>query len=227
MLDRLRKHASSWMTKLVLCLIILPFVVFFGYTSLSRQGRNDNLTVASVGEAGIPRKKFQMHYETSLKGMQEGLKGKLPENFEGFLRQNVLEQLILREVFSQYARSLGLDVSEEKVAEAIRSQKEIFPGGNFDLAVYENQFLPYYRQRYGEEYEDMMKREILIENLRSAAQALFSPWNEDLESSLKTMKSVPKSDPLKEPIHSLSPQELLALWVDDFREKVRIEYSDR
>lgn len=207
MLDQLRRHAGSWVIKAVLSLIILSFIVFFGYSHLSSQYADERHTVAKVGNESIPRKKFEAHLETARNRLKEGLKGEVPDGMENFLRQNVLDQLIQRGVLLQYATHLGFTVSDEEVAQTIRSNKQLFPNGVLDLKNYEDSFLPSYRQRFGENFEEAIRQDLLIEKLQTFAWTLFSPWEEEIKS--------------------VSFQDVFNLWAHEFREQLKVDASQR
>lgn len=215
MLDQLRKHASSWMVKAVLTLIILTFIFFFGYSKYSSQFSNQQKYVASVGGIGIERRRYEMAYQAALNRMKDNFKGEIPAGFQDLLKHNVKDQLITREIMVQYAHQLGLDVSEEELARAIQSDKNLFPDGNFDFKTYQEVFLPHYRQKSGEDFEEVMKRELLIEKLQILMAGLFSPWQTEL------------GKPEKDSTTSLSSEEIFSLWVNDFRGKVKVEVLER
>ncbi len=217
MLGQLRKHASSWLVKVVLTTIILTFIFFFGYTEFMNSQRQGQQFIALVGSDGIPRRKFEAYFQDSLEKMRGDMGGTLPETMERFLRENVLHQLVTRELAAQYATQMGLRVSDGEVAEAIRSDKGLFPNGNADLTAYEERFRPYYRQKYGEDFEAVVERDLLIDRFQSLATNLFSGWNRELERSLKEKKSTAATP---------SPFEVLSLWIDGFKETKKIEIFD-
>ena len=205
MLDQLRRHASSWVIKGTLSLIVVSFILFFGYTEFSSSILDQQRYIAFVGETGVPRRRFDITYEGSLDRMREGLKEEMPDKMTDFLRQNVLDQLIMRELLVQFAQELGMAVSDEEIAREIQTDKILFPDGNIDLAAYEEKFLPYYQQRYGEHYETSVKRQLLIEKVLELLPSLFGPWEEEWKNPL------------------LTSENLLSLWIDDYREKVKVE----
>lgn len=209
MLDRLRRHASSWLVKGVLTLIILTFIFFFGYTRIASRYQTEANYIAKIGAQGIPRRRFEATFQESLDRLREGLKGEtIPTNLETILRQSVIDQLVSRELLVQYGERLGLSVSDDEVARTIRADQNLFPEGRFDIASYEERFLPYYRYRYGEEFEEMVARDLMVQKVQILLPAFFSPWQEELKSNL-------------------SPEEIFSLWVDDFRKEMPVEVFHR
>lgn len=232
MLDRLRKHAGSWVIKVVLTLIILTFVFFFGYTQMASRSRDSERHVAKVGDSLIPRRKFENMVQSTMDRMRENLKGEVPEQMSGFLRQNVLDQMVTREVIVQFAEGLGLTVSDEELANTIRANKNLFPDGQFDLDVYERRFLPSYHQRYGEDYETTVRRDLLVEKTQVLMTTLFGPWQAELEASLdekrKTLRGTAKKDAETQPVvESLGPFDLFSTWLNAFKENVNILVFER
>jgi len=249
MLDQLRKHASSWAVKTVLSLIILTFILFFGYSRVASRYRHSEVNVAQVGDTAIPRRKFETMYQSSMDRMRENMKGEMPQGLSDFLRQNVLDQMITRETIVQYAHDLGLTVSDDELANTIRANKNLFPDGNFDLDVYEKRFLPSYQQRYGENYETTVRRDLLVEKTQVLMTTLFGPWQSELDSSLEDIqKTLPKpvspaskdtkknaknethpSEAESQPnlVESMSPFDLFSTWLNGFKDKVKIQVFER
>ena len=232
MLDQLRRHAKSWVVKGVLALIVLTFIFFFGYSQLASRSQDQQRLAARVGSEGIPRRQMEAYFQSSLDRMKEGFQSGVPENIEKFLRRSVMEQMVSRELMVQYARELGMTVSDQEIAEAIRSDKGLFPDGHFDVVSYRDRFLPYYRQRYGQDFETVMARSLFVEKIQAFLPVLFDPWKEELELSRKTVeKKVPKKakkkgkDKTQETQHasSLTPENLFSPWLEEFKNKVKVE----
>lgn len=218
MLEQLRKHATNWVVKGTLAIIILTFILFFGWSRISDRYQDAHLYVAVVDGEGIPRRKFENMVEASRDRLRQSIEGSLPETMEDLLRKNVLDQLVTREVIVQFAGRLGLSVSDEEVADAIRNHTDLFQGGAFDLHAYERNFLPAYRQRYGEEFEDSIRRDLLIEKTQALMLTLYVPWEKELDSSLQETQ---KSE--SQPVASASPLDLFSDWIQDLRQKTEIQ----
>ncbi len=222
MLDTLRKHSSSWLVKTALTLIILSFMLFFGYTRVASKQYESQIYIAVVGKTGIPKRKFQMTVDAAMERMRGNLKGNVPENFSSFLSENVLQQLIQREVLCQFAQSLGLTVADDEIATTIRTDKSLFPEGRFDLKTYEEKFLPYYKQRYGDDFEKVIEKEILVSKVQSTLFALFDPWQKELADSLDKIEKA-KGPPPPTAVNTTSVEELLTPWLNDFKETLNVE----
>ncbi|QQR80288.1 MAG: SurA N-terminal domain-containing protein [Deltaproteobacteria bacterium] len=240
----MRKHANSWLVKTVLGLIILTFILFFGYSRLANRYQDSHQFIAKVGDSHITRKKYEINLEATMNRFRENMKeGGFPEGLRGFVEQNVIQQLIQRELMSQYALTLPLDVSDEELANAIRDDKNIFPDGKFDLINYREKFLPFYRANYGENFEDVIRRQILIEKMGVVVEELYNPWHDELEKSLSTINSQKKQiqeqsqkaenkkvkkapETEKETFTntaSIDSNQLFTLWLNQYREKLKVE----
>lgn len=249
MLDQMRRHASSWAIKAALGLIIFTFILFFGWSRVSNRYEDAHLYVAAVDGQGIPRRKFDNLYQASVDQLRQNISGNLPANMEELLRGNVLDQLVTREILVRYARDLGLTVSDEEVAHYIQNNTGLFADGKFDLKAYEQNYLPTYRQRNGEDFEEAIRRDLLIEKVQVLVMAAYGPWEAELDDSLdqiekarkasepkqakaekktgkdkgKTPETEPESAPLAPQVTSASPLDLFTDWVQDLRQKTKVE----
>ncbi len=214
MLDQLRTHASNWVVKATLGIIIFTFIAFFGWSQMADQTQDTRLYVASVDGQGIPRRKYDSMVQETVERMRQNISGNLPENMEQILRGNVLDQLVTRELAAGYGQDMGLRVADEEVAEYIHNNTGLFAAGNFDLKAYENNFLPNYRQRTGENFEDAIRRDLLIEKTQTVLTAAFDPWEKELDRSLEEKSSS---------VSSASPLDLFADWLEVRRQKTKIE----
>lgn len=224
MLDLLRKHASSWLIKSILALIILTFILFFGYSGFYNKYLLSQNRAAVVEDRAIPKVKFDTYYQQSLQQMEKQMSGEnaqLPEEFRNILKKNVLNQLVIQEVVALYGEKLGLSVSDEALAQTITSDKRFAPDGNFDVSAYEKNFLPFYEHRYGENFETDLRRQLVAEKLNSWTMVFFGPWRDELNLDFKAHQSVK----LDENFESTSPFALFGLWIDSFREKIKINVN--
>ncbi|HSA58127.1 MAG TPA: SurA N-terminal domain-containing protein [bacterium] len=214
MLDEIRRHAANWVVKATLGVIIFTFIAFFGWSRVANRYQDAHLYVASVGGQGIPRKKYENLMQETVERLRQDISGNLPENMEEILKGNVLDQLVTRELAARYGHELGLTVSDEEVAEFIRNNTGLFAAGNFDLKAYENNFLPDYRRRNGEDFENAVRRDLLIEKTQTVVTAAFGPWESELDRSLEEKSSS---------ITSTSPIDLFGDWLEIQRQKTKIE----
>ena len=90
MLEVIRTHAKTWIAKVILALITVPFA-FWGIDSYF-SGGGKAVTVASVGDTEISEREFQQALNNQRDGIQEQ-GGKADVNNPAF-RKQVLDQLV-------------------------------------------------------------------------------------------------------------------------------------
>ncbi len=198
MLNIMRRYGSTWAVKTILALIIFSFILFFGYSRMSHDAAQGRTYAAAVGDEYIPRRKLLRSQDAAVENLRKNLGSSVPKNMEDFLRQNVLNEMIGRELTSQYAARLGLKVNDEELAQSIRENKSLFPEGSVDLAAYETKFLPSYLRNYGEDFETAVRRDLLIEKTQLLLADAFSPWHDELTRyDGEKVKSAPKKTAAK------------------------------
>lgn len=136
MLSLMRKHAGTWMIKIILGAIVVVFV-FWGvgsYTS-RRSGR-----VADVNGTIITLDDYRASYTTMLEQVRRSFGNNLSEELIQTLqlRKRALDQLIDRSLMLQAAEKFKLTVSDEDLAESIRNIPAFQTAGVFDSRRYIN-----------------------------------------------------------------------------------------
>ena len=136
MLSLMRKHAGTWMIKIILGAIVVVFV-FWGvgsYTS-RRSGR-----VADVNGTIITLDDYRASYTTLLEQVRRSFGNNLSEELIQTLqlRKRALDQLIDRSLMLQAAEKFKLTVSDEELAESIRNIPAFQTAGVFDSQRYIN-----------------------------------------------------------------------------------------
>ncbi|MHC1726792.1 MAG: SurA N-terminal domain-containing protein [Syntrophobacteraceae bacterium] len=135
MLDFTRKHAKSWLVKVIFGVIILSFVAWGGYSYTSRH-END---IAKVGEHYISR----TEYESAYRNMVEAYRQQFGKAFsEDLLRQlnvrdQTLELLIERYLVVKGAAELGVSATTDEIKRKIRDMPAFQSEGGFSKKHYE------------------------------------------------------------------------------------------
>jgi peptidyl-prolyl cis-trans isomerase D len=132
----MRKHAGTWMIKIILGAIVVVFV-FWGvgsYTS-RRSGR-----VASVNGTIITIDDYRVSYSNLVEQVRQSFGNNLNEELIEMLqiRKRALDQLIDRSLMRQAAEKFKLTVSDEELAESIRNVAAFQTAGSFDGRRYIN-----------------------------------------------------------------------------------------
>ncbi len=137
MLNFLRSHASGWVAKILIGLLVMAFAVwgiadvFRGFTST---------TILTAGDTEIPADRFAAEYRQRLNEFAERIGQPLTaaEGRKYGIDRRVIAQLAGSAVLSEEASDLGLTVSDALVAADIRGDQNFFGAfGKFDRQTYE------------------------------------------------------------------------------------------
>jgi peptidyl-prolyl cis-trans isomerase D len=135
MLDFLRKQKRNWGITILLGIIIIVFVAFYGGSNYKDRATAE---VAEINGEIISQREFALQYERAVQRYREMLKGSLtPEMIKGLnLRANLLEELIQRKLVIQEARSLGLTATDDDLANHLTKAPEFQIAGRFSKDRY-------------------------------------------------------------------------------------------
>lgn len=129
-------HEKKRLVQIVLLLIILPFA-FWGVDSYRRSG---NVEVpATVNGAKVTQQEF----DNSLRQQQDRMRQMLGANFDAAMFDNpemkraVLDNLVAQRLLVERAKTAGLTVTDDQVAQVIASIEAFQDGGKFDKKRYE------------------------------------------------------------------------------------------
>lgn len=163
MLSLMRKHASSWMIKVVLFAIVIVFV-FWGVGSMRSQRATQ---VADVNGEIVTLEVYRQAYSRLLDNYRRIYGGQLDENMMNMLRPNelALNQLVERILLTQEAERLNIEVAEKELIEAIQSIPAFQNNGVFDYQRY-NQILAQ-NNLSPERFELDQSREMALNKLRA------------------------------------------------------------
>ncbi|WP_058911554.1 peptidylprolyl isomerase [Entomohabitans teleogrylli] len=134
MMDNLRAAANHVVLKILLGLIIVSFVL----TGVGNYliGGNDNYA-AKVNDQEIGRAQFENAVVSERNRLQQQLGDRYSElasneNYIKNMRQQVLQRMIDEALLDQYAKHLGMNISDEQVKQAIFKQPAFQVDGKFD-----------------------------------------------------------------------------------------------
>jgi peptidyl-prolyl cis-trans isomerase D len=161
MLTALRNSAQSWMIKLLLGMIVITFIISFGIGTFS----NPKEVLVKVGSDEILVNQFLRQYQEQL----DSLRQRFPDNAETLanqlnLREQVMNQLVDRNLLLRAAQAQGLIVTAEEVQDAVINQPAFQLNQKFDFQTYrqvlqQNNLSP-------TEYEGRLKDDLLITKLQ-------------------------------------------------------------
>jgi len=163
MLSLMRKKAGSWLIKVILSIIVIVFV-FWGVGSY----RNRQATqVADINWTIITFDAYRQTYQRLLEQYRRIYGSQLNKDMLKMLRLNevALDQMVHRILMLQEAQRLGLQTTEQEVADAIHQIPAFQRNGSFDFNLYSNLLA---RNNIGtEEFEKDQEESIIIERLNS------------------------------------------------------------
>jgi len=170
MLDRMRRH-KGWL-KWSLALVVLTFVVFYIPDFLTTgTGAAPSQVLADVEGAPITVGTFTRRYATQMNAYRQAYGSQMNEQL---LRQlgidrQILQQLVDEEAMVAEARRQGVIVSDVEVRERILNMPAFQEGGRFVGEQRYRQALQFNNPPFTTtEFEDNLRRALLIEKLRSS-----------------------------------------------------------
>lgn len=180
MLDILRKKASSIVVKILLGGIAIVFIFFFGSSTLRNPKFQGKDIVAKVNGNSITG--GQLVGRLQMDKDSNPTYASLPENFQNQLRQAAIGELIQASLIETEAQKLGLSVSNEEVAEVIRQDPNLTKNGKFDMGFYQQQFRPGYENRYGMDYENAVRKSLLVQKLKNLFTGAVQVSDDDVKN---------------------------------------------
>ncbi|MDV1070749.1 MULTISPECIES: peptidylprolyl isomerase [Klebsiella] len=134
MMDNLRTAANSVVLKIIFGIIIVSFILT-GVSGYLIGGGNNY--AAKVNDQEIGRTQFENAVASERNRMQQQLGDQFSElaaneNYMKTMRQQVLNRLIDEALLDQYARELGLSISDDQVKQAIFQTQAFQADGKFD-----------------------------------------------------------------------------------------------
>ncbi len=209
MLDLMRKHARNWLMKVLLGIIILVFIFYFG----SLRGNKKAETLASVDREIITYADFHREYESLVDLYRQIYGASLSEDIlkKLNLKQQALDNLINQTIALQEAQKLKIQVSDEEVQAAIIAYPAFQRSGSFNRQIYErmlrlNKLTP-------EDFEALQKKMMLIKKLEALIQDAVKVSDQELRDVYRFQN---------EKINVA----LMQLQAKDFRAKVAFSQKD-
>ena len=163
MLSLMRKHAGTWMIKVILGAIVVVFV-FWGVGSWTTQRLS---RIANVNGDWITADEYKATYNNLLDQVRQSFGNNLTDELLQSLqlRKRALDQLVDKVLMLQAAEKLNLRVSDEELARWIRSMPSFQTAGVFDGRRYQS--LLNRINLTPEAFEEIQRDSLLIEKLRA------------------------------------------------------------
>ncbi len=137
MLETIRSAAKTWVAKVVLVLITIPFALW-GVESYIKPTAGAK-TVASVGRDNINEQEFDTAVKNQLERFRQQFGGQIDstvmDNPE--MRKGILDQLIDQRLLDKTTRTSGMAISDNRLKELILTNPNFQEAGQFSPTLYE------------------------------------------------------------------------------------------
>jgi peptidyl-prolyl cis-trans isomerase D len=215
MLDRMRRH-KGWL-KWSLALVVLTFVVFYipDFLSIST-GAAPNQVLADVQGAPITVGTFTRRYAAQMNAYRQAYGGQMNEQL---LRQlgidrQILQQLVDEDAMVAEARRQGIIVNDVEVRERILNMPAFQEAGRFVGEQRYRQALQFNNPPFTtSEFEDNLRRAIMIEKLRSSVAGWISVTDGEVADEYRRRNEKVKLD-------------VVPVTADAFRSQVTVSDAD-
>jgi peptidyl-prolyl cis-trans isomerase D len=183
MLNFMRRQRSSLKWVLVVIIVALGGSMVIGFIPFGDLGSvsitND---VAKVGSETVTAAEFQTTYSNYVRNMQQQLTPEIRKAF-GFDRQ-ILDYLISQKVIMAEAKRLGLQVSDQEVAQAVLTNQAFQSGGTF-IGKDRYEALLLQNGINAEQFEGTLRNEIIVGKVMSFVTAGVSVNDKDVETEYR------------------------------------------
>ncbi|MBI4668318.1 MAG: SurA N-terminal domain-containing protein [Elusimicrobia bacterium] len=173
----IRKHKET----MLLVTLGFFFLSIIGVGSYLFIGADARSLAAKVGKSKIKRETFAMNYRQALEGLQASRPDlEITADVENALRNDVLRELIIRELFLNEARLLGLRTTKSEVANDIARRPLFQTEGRFDPNKY-YQFILRTLGVLPKDFEAERAKEMTTYKLRGLLSWISPPTPHNLE----------------------------------------------
>jgi peptidyl-prolyl cis-trans isomerase D len=157
LLNLMRKHARNWLMKVILGIIVVVFVFYFG----SMDGKQRTERVAMIDGKPIVYADFQREYRNLLDMYSQRFGQRLTDEMLKAmnLKQQALDNLINQAIVLKKAEEMNIRVTDEEVKAAILSYPAFGRNGVFDQRIYEQTLRA--SKMTPEEFEDVQKKMLI------------------------------------------------------------------
>lgn len=185
MLNILRKHATSWLIKVALFLIVIVFIFWggFSYTSM------DASRIARVNDQYITLGEYEQTYNQIVEMYRRQLGNNFSEELARMmnLKQQALNMLIDRYVISEAAKDMGMLATTQEVQKKILEYPVFQKDGQFDQERYvqllrQNRLTP-------EMFEQQLREDLSLENVTNFVKRQTEITDEEIAAEFRFSNS--------------------------------------
>ena len=181
------KDKQSLLTKALLLLLALTFVIGFGYVggiSIGGRGPSGGAAVEVNGDK-VSLAEFYNLRDSMLDRLRRSDQEISDELFE-YVNFSVIDSLVNKKLLAQKAEELGIRVSQEELSSAIRSDPGFQTDGAFVGFERYRDFISRGLNRTVKDFEDSYKEDLLVAKLVSVLDSSVTASDEELLSVYRT-----------------------------------------
>jgi peptidyl-prolyl cis-trans isomerase D len=188
MLDRMRRH-KNWL-KWSLGLVCLAFVIFYIPDFLRNSGADaaSGDTIATVEGQDITTAEFRRTYQAQLQAYRNAYGSNISEQLLKQLgvEQQILQQMVDERAAIAEAERLGINVTDQEIRQRILSTPAFQQNGQF---IGEQRYQQLLRMQNPpltpSDFENSVRRELVVDKLRSSLTDWLSVPEKDLEQEYR------------------------------------------
>ncbi len=161
MLSTMRRH-QTWALKLILAVIIISFIFFFGFNQIREASQGFAL---KINGDTISSNEYQLFYDQQYEQYKKMFQGQeMPDFLSKSIRASTQRLLAQRKLLTRFGESLGFTVTDQELANwIVQHYKE--GTEDFDPIAYKN-FLSQFQSRNRLSYEDLLKEDLLVQKIQ-------------------------------------------------------------
>lgn len=183
MLEAIRERSQSWIAKLILALITIPFALW-GVDSYLRDA-GSNVAIAKVNGEAVTVQQFSKSLQDLRDSMKEADAGFM-ENPE--VRSALLDKLINARLLAAEVKRGGYAISDEQLSKLIVTMPEFQKDGQFSQDTYDkilaaNGLTP-------SRFESLMRGDLLTQQVRDSITRLAFTPHAVAENALRTQQQL-------------------------------------
>lgn len=181
------KNRQGLLTKALLLLLALTFVIGFGYVggiSIGGRGPSGGAAVEVNGDK-VSLAEFYNLRDSMLDRLRRSDQEISDELFE-YVNFSVIDSLVNKKLLAQKAEELGIRVSQEELSDAIRNDPGFQVDGAFVGFERYRDFISRGLNRTVKDFEDSYREDLLVEKLVSVLDSSVTASDEELLSIYRT-----------------------------------------
>lgn len=166
MLSTMRKNAKNWFIKVLLFMIIIVFIAYFGTT----KGREMSEPIATLDGKAITYGDYYKEYQNLMEIFRSQLGDKLTDEMlkKLDLKQQAYDSVINSAIVQTKAAELNITVTDDEVKQVILAYPAFHVNGAFDERTYQMALRS--MKLTPEEFETMQKRGLMTLKVESLIQ---------------------------------------------------------